>query len=786
MTALFSTLSFSLNQLANLIDDGSIGLPEIQRPFVWKRSKVRDLFDSMYRGFPVGYFLFWRNSSAGAKQIGVKAHQLSCDRMIVDGQQRLTSLYAVMRGVTVIDENYRETRIEIGFNPLDASFAVTSAAHRKDRQWIPDISDLWKPNTDIFAFVGAYVARLREDREVTPETELIIGQRVNRLLNLHHYNFTAIELSADTDPEEVADIFVRINSAGVELNQADFILTLMSVYWDEGRKQMEAFSRAAKQPTPGQASPFNYILDPSPDQLLRVAIGYGFRRGRLRAVYNLLRGKELDSDGLTSSERNFETLKSAQAEVLNLSNWHQFLQCVMFAGFRSGRLITSANTLLYSYVLFLIGKRDFKVAPQRLRALIAKWLFMAALTSRYSGSYESQIESDLNRLTGADGADGFADMLERIMAETLTEDYWRIQLPGELETTAARSPTLYAYYAALSLLKARILFSPMAVSELLDPAVRGDRLAVERHHLFPVAYLKGIGIDASREVDQIANYAMVEWPENAAIGALPPSEYAPPLLNDLGQPERAQMMFWHALPEGWETMAYGDFLAERRRRIADVVRQGFGAISKAQEVVQPPEPKTLAELIAAGENSSVEFKSTARWSPADAKIQDFVEFAIVRTTAGFMNTAGGTLIVGVDDDGNAIGLEHDYQTLRKKDRDGFELWLMDLLQVTLGKNALTCVSISFEEFAGKDVARVEIRRSRRIVFVNAPKAPRVDDVYVRFGNSTRKLTPAELLEYSQDWNRGPLQMDGPAEAEAEAGDEAGALDEAVAARPAAA
>jgi hypothetical protein len=759
VSAQFSTLSFSLNQLTNLIDDGSIGLPEIQRPFVWKRTKVRDLFDSMYRGFPVGYFLFWRNASSGAKQIGVKTHQLACDRMIVDGQQRLTSLYAVMRGATVIDENYRETRIEIGFNPVDGSFAVTSAAHRKDRQWIPDISALWQPNTDIFSFVGNYVARLREDRDVGAEEEREIGQRVNRLLNLHHYNFTAIELSAETEPEEVADIFVRINSAGVELNQADFILTLMSVYWDEGRKQLEAFSRAAKQPSPGKPSPFNYILDPSPDQLLRVAIGYGFRRGRLKAVYNLLRGKDLDSDGITASERNFAMLKAAQAEVINLANWHQFLQCVMFAGFRSGRLITAANTLLYSYVLFLIGKRDFAVAPKQLRPLIAKWLFMSALTSRYSGSYESQIESDLNRLAGVSGADAFADTLERIMAETLTDDYWSIQLPSELETTAARSPTLYAYYAALSLLRARVLFSPMTVSELLDPAVRGDRLAVERHHLFPVAYLKSIGIDASREVDQIANYAVVEWPENAAIGALPPHQYAPPLMASLAPAERQRMMQWHALPEGWESMAYPEFLAARRKRIADVVRLAFASIGAAPEVEKPSKPKTLAELIAAGENSTVEFKSTARWSIRDGKVHEGVEFAVVRTIAGFMNTAGGTLVIGIDDDGVTVGLEHDYQTLRKKDRDGFELWITDLLQVTLGKNALTCVMVSFEKLDSKDVARIEVQRSRRIVFVNPPTGPRVDDVFVRFGNSTRKLTPAELLEYNHEWSREPQQRD---------------------------
>lgn len=757
MAALFSTLSFSLNQLADLIDNGSIGLPEIQRPFVWKRSKVRDLFDSMYRGFPVGYFLFWRNASAGAKQIGIKTHQMNCDRMIVDGQQRLTSLYAVMRGVTVVDEDYRETRIEIAFNPIEGGFAVTSAAHRRDRHWIPDISVLWKPNTDIFGFVADYVARLREDREVNIEEEREIGQRVNRLLSLHHYNFTAIELSADTDPEEVADIFVRINSAGVELNQADFILTLMSVYWDEGRKLLEQFSGAAKQPNPGAASPFNYILDPAPDQLLRVAIGYGFRRGRLRAVYNLLRGKDLQSDGFTASERNFEVLKSALGEVLNLTNWHQFLQCVMLAGFRSSKFITSDNSLLYTYVLFLIGKRDFAVAPQRLRAIVAKWLFMAALTSRYSGSYESQIESDLGRIAAAKDADGFVDLLERIMAETLTDDYWRIKLPSELETTASRSPTLYAYYASLGLLKARVLFSPMSVSELMDPAVRGNRLAVERHHLFPVHYLKSRGIDAERDVNQIANYAVVEWPENAAIGAQAPADYMPPLLAAMSAQEQERTSFWHALPAGWEAMSYEDFLIERRRRLAEVIRQGFASIGQTDAVNAKAVPKSLASLIEEGENSSVEFKSTARWSIKEGKIQEFVEFAIVRTVAGFANTAGGTLVIGIDDDGQTVGLEYDYATLRKQDRDGFELWLTDLLQASLGKLAVMHVTLGFEARDGRDIARLDVARSDKLVFANPGKGPRTDDVFVRFGNSTRKLTTAEVLEYNAAWGQGSGQ-----------------------------
>lgn len=758
MTALFSTLSFQLGQLVSMIDNGSIGLPEIQRPFVWKKSKVRDLFDSMYRGFPVGYFLFWKNSSAGAKQIGTATHQLPADRMIVDGQQRLTSLYAVMKGAPIIDENYAETQIEIAFNPLEGSFAVCSPAYRRSPHWIPSISVLWDDSIGLFTFVGRFIERLQQEQDVSAELRRTIENNVQQLYKLNAYSFTAIELSAETDPEAVSDIFVRINSAGVELNQADFILTLMSVYWDQGRKELEAFCREAKVPSQGKPSPFNYFLDPSPAELLRVSVGYGFRRGRLRSVYNLLRGKELDNEGIPAGSNNFVVLKSAQAEVLKLSNWHQFLHCLMLAGFRSGRLITSTNTVLYSYVLFLIGKLQHGVPIQKLKPLIARWIFMSAITSRYTGSYETQIEYDLARLATVEGADGFVEALTRIIAENLTEDFWAIVLPAQFETTAARSPTLYAYYAALSLLRARVLFSPMHVSDLLDPAVRGDRLAVERHHLYPVAYLKEQGISTSRDIDQIANFALVEWPDNLSIGKKPPSEYAAGLLEGLSPQQRERQSFWHALPEGWTNMDYSEFLSERRRLLAKVVRAGFDRIGSVEAEPLPDQQTeaqvlSIEQLIQAGEGSSVEFKSTARWSLKEQKVHDGVELAFIKTIAGFLNASGGTLVIGVADDGAVVGLQHDYATLKKKDRDGFELFVTEALGNALGKNALPWIGVSFDSIEDRDVAIVRVKRSPTIVFAN-PKGQKVDDVYVRFGNSTKRLTPAETIQYVSAWGSG--------------------------------
>ena len=338
----FKRVDYDLSGLLHYIDIGDIGLPDIQRPFVWSNAKVRDLFDSMYRGFPVGYFLFWENASAsGAKHIGTDGKRHSTpSRLIVDGQQRLTSLYAVFRGRAVLDDDYKERRIEIAFRPRDGKFEVADAAVRRDPEFIPNISDLWASGKSSYQMVKGFLSSLTKRAPLSDEEEELISHNLDRLFDLQKYPFTALEISPTVDEEQVADIFVRINSEGVKLNQADFILTLLSVFWDDGRHALERFCRAARIPSAaGSApSPFNYFIEPDPDQLLRVAVALGFERGRLKSVYQVLRGKDLETGEFSTDrrERQFEVLKGAQADVLNLTHWHQFLSSLIGAGYRSG------------------------------------------------------------------------------------------------------------------------------------------------------------------------------------------------------------------------------------------------------------------------------------------------------------------------------------------------------------------------------------------------------------------------------------------------------------------
>src|SRR5262249_41254466 len=194
----------------------------------------------------------------------------------------------------------------------------------------------------------------------------------------------------------------RINGEGKKLNQADFIMTLMSVFWDEGRAELERFARAATTSTSTGVSPFNHFIKPSPDQMLRVSVGLGLKRARLENVYNVLQGRDAATGQVDPLKRDaqFTILRAAQARVLNLANWHHFLSALTLAGYRHEGMITSETAIIYAYVLYLIGVIDHAIDKQTMRQAIAEFFFMASLTGRYTNSPETAFEFDIAQLRG--------------------------------------------------------------------------------------------------------------------------------------------------------------------------------------------------------------------------------------------------------------------------------------------------------------------------------------------------------------------------------------------------
>lgn len=746
---LFKEVGYSLSKLIDDIEMGEIGLPDIQRPFVWKNAKVRDLFDSMYQGYPVGYLLFWENQvGEKTKQIGAIQHQKIPQLLIVDGQQRMTSLYAVLKGIAVVRENYQTETIEIAFRPVDGKFEVCDAAIRKDPEFLPNISELFAPTASQYAIVGEYLERLaayreKNGKEFPAEERKACEVALQRLFSLTNFPFTTLQLSASISEEQVAEVFVRINSEGKSLNQADFILTLMSVFWEEGRKELEEFCRAARIPTKGQASPFNHFVDPSPDQLLRVAIGIAFRRARLKSAYAVLRGKDMETDEFSEERRDaqFARLQEAQAHVLDLTHWHDFLGILRQSGFTGSNLISSKTTVYYTYILYLIGRISLKVNPNTLGQIIGRWFFMATISSRYTGgSPETLMERDLATLRNIDSSADFLSWIERVMIAELTADFWAVTLPNRLDTSSAVSPLLYAYHASLNLLGARALFSKKHVRDVLDPALKSKKSAVERHHLFPKSYLASLGFSKPRETNQIANYALVEWNDNIAISDSPPSDYFSKYWERHTPKEQADHAYWHALPDGWEAMEYKDFLDARRKGIAKVIADGFDRLTHGDTVHEAED--TYEARIERGEGMQVEFKSTLRVNLHTGNPDPKMEHAVLKTLGAFLNSNGGTLFIGVNDDGEVIGLNND----NFPNEDKMALHMDNLIKDRLGGSVFACVKPGFGEIDSKRFFAVECAASDKPVFLKNGKD---EEFYIRAGASSPALPASHMHDYIQ-------------------------------------
>lgn len=749
MPTIYRDIGYSLTHIIEDIKHGKIALPDIQRPFVWSNAKVRDLMDSMYRGYPVGTLMFWETGAeVGTRQVGGGPSDRAAKLLIVDGQQRITSLFAVMTGTEVLTQDFRRKRIRLAFSPVTETFAVTDAAIEKDPSFVPDITELW--GGAYRSVTRAFFKRLEDARgaEFGDDDHDALEARIDRVRDLKDFRFQVIELGESAGEEQVAEIFVRINSEGVQLNQADFILTLMSVYWEKGRRELETFSRQCVDPVVTGPSPKNKFIEPSPDQLLRCGVGLAFGRGKLSIVYSLLRGKDLDTGEVSASRRDsqFLALDKAQQDVLNLTHWHEFLKCIERAGFRNRKMISSENALIYSYTMWLVGKCRFGLDYAPLRSIIARWFFMVHTTGRYTTSPESSIESDLRRIERLESNDGhvFVQELDRIIRSNFTGDYWSISLAAALDSSSSRSPGLFAYWAALNILDADALFSDVRVKDLIDRQADAKK-GIERHHLFPRAHLKDKGVTATSTINAIANLAFMDWPENNGIRDAAPRDYWPEVSGKISQQRLTRQVHWHALPTAWYDLEYNDFLERRRSRMAAIVREGFESLSEPSAPIS--NVNAISDLIAMDESQTLEFKETARWNVRASKQDPKIEHVVLKTVAGFLNAEGGQLLIGVRDDHSVAGLGPDYATLRKQDRDGLELWLRQHLDVNLSASIVKLVRIVFERVGDADIARITVAPSGKPVFAKGLEGNEHNEFWVRVGNQTKQLHGDEMFVY---------------------------------------
>ncbi|WP_293007147.1 DUF262 domain-containing protein [Nitrosomonas sp.] len=510
------------------VNSGEIAIPEIQRPFVWDSSKVRDLMDSLYQGYPVGYIIAWRNPNVRLRDGSLSEGK----KILIDGQQRVTALTAALLGQYVINKTYERVKIKIAFNPIEERFEVQNPAILKDKTWLHDISEVIN---------GSVLKVVREFLKLNPEVnEDQIEKTITNLVNIPKKQIGLIELSPDLEIDTVTEIFIRINSKGVVLSQADFAMSKIAADTEHGgnelRKAIDYFCHLAIAP-----DFFKHIVDndkeftktdffqkmqwlrtenedlydPDYNDLIRVAFTSQFNRGRLSDLVSLLSGRNFETRTFEAeiAKQSSAILKNGVSNFINETNFKRFLMTVKSAGFISPKLIRSQNALNFAYIVYL-KLRDLDVDSVAIESYVRRWLVYSILTGRYSGSPESSFDFDIKQISHKP----FDEILKEREEAELSEAYWNASLPQSLDTSVASSPYFHVFLA--SQVKAHdkgFLSRDILVSDLIS--LRGDI-----HHLFPKDYLKRNGLDRSR-YNQIANYVYMQSEINIKVGNKPPKDY---------------------------------------------------------------------------------------------------------------------------------------------------------------------------------------------------------------------------------------------------------------------
>jgi hypothetical protein len=593
-TQRYTVTPHPIETLLTWVKSGEIAIPEIQRPFVWEASKVRNLMDSLYQGYPVGYLIAWRNPNVKLKDGTFSAGK----RILIDGQQRVTALMAGLLGREVLTKDYETVRIRIAFHPLDEKFEVANPAIKKDGAWIEDIATVFSPDADLIDLTDAYSAKNPgSDRKK-------VGKVLQKLRMITNNHVGLIELAEDLSIETVTEIFIRVNSAGTELSQADFVMSKIAANESYGgntlRKAIDYFCHLAVSPEflgliekndkAFAASEFlpkmrwlkdvnDDIYDPTYTDMLRVAFTAEFGRGKLADLVALLSGRNFETRQYEAAiaEESFAKLKQGILQFISQTHFERITMILRSAGFVTSDLIGGQNAVNFAYILYLRGRAE-KVPAHDLERMVRRWYAMSILRGRYTGSPETAFDVDIRQIE----ARGLMTYADSVIENELPASFWTGMLPQLMDTSSGQSPYLLAFKAAQVKLKDKgFLSRDITVHDLLMNRV-------DVHHLFPRNHLKKQGLARGR-YNQIANFVLAQSEINIAIGDKAPEAYFKELHSQCSggakkyggitdKEEMGENLKANCIPESLlegQIPSYDDFLEERRKLMALKIKQWF-------------------------------------------------------------------------------------------------------------------------------------------------------------------------------------------------------------------
>jgi hypothetical protein len=706
-----------ISTILDKIEERQLFVPAFQREYVWKRNDAKQLIDSLIKEYPTGTMLTWEtNAPPELKGDHTYDERQGAVRILLDGQQRITTLLMLIKGELPpyysLDEITNDTRgLHVNAETLELEY-YSKARMGNDPRWV-DITDVFRKQVKAQGIIKSIK---EQNIELSDDQEDVIHDNFSKILGILDRDFVEQTIPIKASIRDAIDIFYKVNAGGVALTDAELALAQISGYWPQAREQFKKKLDALK------ANGFVFKLDFIVYALLGILHQNGSEMRKLHGVENDEPMREI-WDGLNNKVLDY---------VANLLRSHAHVDH------------TYEINSIYALIPIIVHcyRKDCNL-PQDEILKIVKWFYYSQVRRRYVSQLPQKLDYDLKIVCESDSPfDRLIDVIREDRGGNIAIT------PEEFEGRAIQHPLFALLKWHLKSRDAICLTTGVAIHKPM-----GEKYQLEYDHIFPYSKLKAAGYGMGNRLkyalaQELTNRAILTQIANRSKGAKDATAYLAGVQERF--PQALQLQLIPEDPELWEIDNYELFLKIRRKSLADSLNEWLENIVESTSV---SEGISLEELIAEGENEDLELKETLRWDVRESCVNKELENVIMKTIAAFTNAQGGTLIMGIKDKGEIVGLENDYKTFGGGDKDRFELHLTNLMQKCFGEAfAATKINVTFPEASGIEICRVNISPSNSPTFieVSSKDGQKLEKFFVRSGNSSQELSGNEAHLYIDD------------------------------------
>ena len=681
-------------------------LPEFQREYVWTKEQAKQLMLSLFKGYPVGSLLFWKTDNPPElKNLPDIPEKLGTIDVILDGQQRLTTLFMLSGGE--IPPYYTERDLEtdprdLYFNLETGDFQYYQASKMKGNPLWWRVLDCYSEGINVFEIAKQ---QAEDDQEAFGLADLF-NRNLTQLRQILEMDLPHQIVPSEATIDDAIDIFDRVNRQGTKLTDADLALTHITGKWPQARRKMKTKIQ--------DLSSRHFYFDLT--FTTRALTGVVAKRALFRTIHRRPKDELL---------RGWQQLGKILDYLVTVLPQQAFVH--------STEDLNTTNVLVPLVVYLSLHGERFPSETASKHA--CHWLYAAHTWSRYTAQTDQRLEHDVSIVVQEPTP--WSQLCDQVI-----DQRGRIEVKeSDLEGRGIRHPLSRMTYVLAKAHGAIDWFNGAPLGITHGPAYR-----IHHHHIFPQSLLYKHGHERDNHlhrkiVNEIANRAFLTAESNISLSNLPPEEYLPQV--DELYPGALAKQFIPMDPELWKLNRYPDFLHARRTLIATKINEFMKALILEPEVLHERE---VEDLIPLGESATLEFKSTLRWDVLRKEVSKHLQHSVLKTIAAFLNSDGGTLIIGVEDDGTVHGLADDLKTLRDKSVDLFQQTLMNLVQDHVGPEFSGLIRVRFEEVRRKAVCIVDIDKAPLPAFVSSARGK---EFFVRLGNTSRSLDSEETVRFIQ-------------------------------------